>query len=173
MKKVKFNMRYGQFEAVLNENKKQFRLVEKSLINYLESHYPKQKVVGVEPLGAGDGLFRVMLDIGISFDYKPKYQIGEVLEVIGTRGRVKIKITGIEIQRLCNANAKEVINEGFFKLDVDGHRQYCYFDKEENILYYYRSHHQCFISHLYRTMNQEVVLNNPYSVVYQFELIKD
>ena len=96
MRKVKFENRYGQFQTVINETKKQFRQVEKNLVNYLDTHYPQAKVVGIEPLISGDGMFRVMLDIGVSFDYKPKYQIGEVLEVIGTRGKVKIKITGID-----------------------------------------------------------------------------
>ena len=173
MRKVKFENRYGQFQAVINETKKQFRQVEKNLVNYLDTHYPQAKVVGIEPLMSGDGMFRVMLDIGVSFDYKPKYQIGEVLEVIGTRGKVKIKITGIYIQRLCNANVEQVLNEGFAITRKDGYRQYCYYDREEKNFYYYRSHHQCLISFLYRTMDVETVLNNPYSVVYEFELIKN
>ena len=173
MRKVRFNQRYGEHMADLAGKKTEFRLVENNLVNHLETHYPRAKVVDVEPLATGDGMCRVMLDLGVSFDYKPKYQIGEELEVIGTRGKVKIKITGITIQRLCNANAREVINEGFSLEKENGHRVYCYYDNEENNFYYYRSHHQCLISYLYRTMDVEVGLNNPYSVVYEFELIKN
>lgn len=171
MRKVKFNQRYGQHSAVLTGKKTQFRIVENNLVDYFESHYPRAKVVDVEPLATGDGMFRVMLDIGVSFDYKPKYQIGEVLEVVGTRGKVKIRITGIAIQRLCNANVEQVLNEGFSLEKENGHRIYCYYDNEEKNFYYYRSHHQCLISYLYRTMDVEVVLNNPYTVVYEFELM--
>ena len=173
MRKVRFNQRYGGLDAVVAGKKTQFRQVEKNLVNYFDTHYPQAKVVDVEPLMSGDGMFRVMLDIGVSLDYKPKYQIGEVLEVIGTRGKVKIRITGIYIQRLCNANVEQVLNEGFAITRKDGYRQYCYYDREEKTFYYYRSHHQCLISFLYRTMDVETVLNNPYSVVYEFELIKN
>ena len=78
-----------------------------------------------------------------------------------------------EVQRLCNANVEQVLNEGFAITRKDGYRQYCYYDREEKTFYYYRSHHQCLISFLYRTMDVETVLNNPYSVVYEFELIKN
>ena len=172
MRKIKFENRYGQFQAVINGTKKQFRQIEKNLVNYLDTHYPRAKVVSIEPVMAGDGMFRVMLDVGISFDYTPKYKIGEMLDVVGTYGKVKIKITGIEIQRLCNANVEQVLNEGFELTRKDGYRQYCYYDREEKAFCYYRSHHQCLISFLYRTMDVETVLNNPYSVVYKFELMR-
>mgnify|MGYP002513521466 CR=1 FL=1 len=171
MRKLKFENRYGQFQAVINETKKQFRQVEKNLVNYLDTHYPQAKVVDVEPLATGDGMFRVMLDLGVSFDYKPKYQIGEVLEVIGTRGKVKIRITGIKIERLCNTTRQETLNEGFFVKEIDNYRQYCYADSEESELMHFRTHFQCWISFLYRTLDADLVLNNPYSVVYEFELV--
>lgn len=171
MRKVKFENRYGQFQAVINGTKKQFRQIEKNLVNYLDTHYPRAKVVSIEPVMAGDGTFRVMLDVGISFDYTPKYKIGEELEVIGGEN-VRIRIIGIEIQRLCNADAKEVLNEGFFREKVDGYMQFCYRDKEnDNQLCHYFTHPQCLISFLYKTMRQETVLENPYSVVYKFEKV--
>ena len=43
MRKVKFENRYGQFQAVINETKKQFRQVEKNLMNYLTLTIHKQK----------------------------------------------------------------------------------------------------------------------------------
>jgi hypothetical protein len=171
MRKVKFNQRYGEHDAVVAGKKTQFHLVENNLVDYFESHYPQAKVVDVEPLTTGDGMFRVMLDLGVSFDYKPKYQIGEVLEVIGTRGKVKIRITGIKIERLCNTTRQETLNEGFFVKEIDNYRQYCYEDIEESKLMHFRAHFECWISFLYRTMDVETVLNNPYSVVYQFEKV--
>lgn len=171
MRKVRFNQRYGEHDAVVTGKKTQFHLVENNLVDYFESHYPQAKVVDVEPLATGDGMFRVMLDLGVSFDYKPKYQIGEVLEVIGTHGKVKIRITGIKIERLCNTTRQETLNEGFFVKEIDNYRQYCYEDSEESELMHFRIHFQCWISFLYRTMDVETVLNNPYSVVYQFEKV--
>ncbi|MBQ5925680.1 MAG: hypothetical protein IIX03_03105 [Paludibacteraceae bacterium] len=173
MRKVRFNQRYGEHDAVVTGNKTQFHLVENNLVDYFESHYPQAKVVDVEPLTTGDGMFRVMLDLGVSFDYKPKYQIGEVLEVIGTRGKVKIRITGIKIERLCNTTRQETLNEGFFVKEIDNYRQYCYMDSEESELMHFRAHFECWISFLYRTLDADLVLNNPYSVVYEFELIKN
>lgn len=171
MRKVRFNQRYGEHDAVVAGKKTQFHLVENNLIENFESHYPRAKVVDVEPLTTGDGMFRVMFDIGVSFDYKTKYQIGEVLEVVGTRGKVKIRITGIKIERLCNTTRQETLNEGFFVKEIDGYRQYCYMDSEESELMHFRTHFQCWISFLYRTLNSDLVLNNPYSVVYEFSLI--
>ena len=169
MRNVRINERYGQFEAVVNGRKKQFRNVETGLIKYLETNYPGDMIADAK-LSVNEPMkMHITLESGAIFDYETEYALGEELEV-NDNENVRIRITGIEIQRLCNADAKEVLNEGFFREKVDGYMQYCYRDKEnDNKLCHYFTHPQCLISFLYKTMRQETVLENPYSVVYKFE----
>ena len=44
-------------------------------------------------------------------------------------------------------------------------------DSEESELMHFRTHFECWISFLYRIYDRDLVLNNPYSVVYEFELV--
>jgi hypothetical protein len=169
MKKVKFNRRYGQIEALVAGKKREFQSIEFNLIRYLESHYPSHRVerVGI-PLDESEGV-TVYLNEGISFGYRPKYKIGEVIMVEDID--VQIKIVGIRIVRLCNLSAKDVVNEGIGVMSMDGRKFYSYPDIEDECLVYFKSHQLAWNSLLYRTHDSDLVLNNPYSVVYQFELI--
>ena len=173
MRKIEFNDRYGQIDATVAGTKTQFHNVEQRLIRQFES-YPKSRVKAIGlPIDDSCDTITVHLNDGASFSYKPKYKIGEVVEVEGTNGACRIKITGINIQRLSNPSLEEMLNEGFSIMRLNGLRHYCYPDREKECLVYFRSYHQCWLSFLYRTMNSDVVVSNPYSVVYQFELIKD
>ena len=169
MKKVKFDARYGHMQALVLGKKREFHSVETKLIRYLESHYPSHRVerVGV-PLDASEEV-TVYLNDGISFGYRPKYKIGEVIMVDDIE--VQIKITGIRIVRLCNLRAKDVLREGISVMYMDGKKFYCYPDLEDECLLYYPTRQIAWNSFLYRTLNPDLVLNNPYCVVYEFELV--
>ena len=123
MKNVKFDTRYGHMQALVLGKKTQFHSVEFNLIRYLANHYPSAKVdaLGI-PLDFGEkDTITVHLTDGASFPYKPKYRIGEILKVTNTN--VEIRITGIRIERLCNATAKDVLNEGLDIIRNDGVNQ--------------------------------------------------
>lgn len=181
MKKVKFNQRYGHFNAVIAGKKTQFHQVEKRLINYLTENYPTSKIDRLDMPVSWEECDKIIVHLatprhllpscGASFQYRPAYRIGEILEVVGTRGKVQIRITDIHIERLCNATVKEVLNEGFFKMKIDSYNQYCYNDLETNDVIYFHTHCQAWISQLYRLYDSDLVLSNPYSVVYEFELM--
>ena len=170
MKKVKFDARYGHMQALVLGKKTQFHSVEFNLIRYLESHYPSHRVerVGI-PLDESE-VVTVYLNDGISFGYRPKYKIGEVIMVEDIA--IQIKITGIRIVRLCNLSAKDVVNEGIGVMYMDGRKFYCYPDLEDKCLIYFKSHQLVWNSLLYRTHDSDLVLNNPYSVVYEFEVMR-
>ena len=174
MKNVKFNQRYGHHQAIITGKKIQFHQVEKRLINYLAENYPTSKIDRLDmPVSWEEcDKIAVHLTCGASFQYTPAYRIGEILEVVGTRGKVQIRITNIHIERLCNATAKEVLNEGLFKMKIDTYNQYCYNDLETNDVIYFRTHCQAWISQLYRLYDSDLVLSNPYSVVYEFEKVE-
>ena len=173
MKKVKFDARYGHMQALVLGKKTQFHSVEFNLIRYFTNHYPSAKVESLDiPIDFGEkDTITIHLTDGASFQYSPKYRIGEILKVTNTN--VEIRITGIRIERLCNPTAQDVLNEGFDIIRNDGVKFYCYFDIDELNLIHFRSHHQTWISQLYRLYDSDLVLNNTYTVVYEFELIKN
>jgi hypothetical protein len=84
---------------------------------------------------------------------------------------VQIKITGIRIVRLCNLRAKDVLREGISVMCMDGKKFYCYPDLEDECLLYYPARQIAWNSFLYRIYDRDLVLNNPYTVVYEFELV--
>ena len=174
MKKVKFDARYGHMQALVLGKKTQFHSVEKSLIRQFEAH-PKGRPEALGfPLDDTHSI-TVHLNDGAHFFYRPKYEIGEIVEVVDSNGKchAHIKITGIDIQRLANPSCAEMLNEGFSIIRLNDLRHYCYPDIENECLIYFRSYQQCWLSFLYRTMDSDIVLNNPYAVVYQFELMRD
>ena len=174
MKKVKFNAEFGQLAAVLAGKKTQFRNVENRLARLLDRDFTSQSVVDAQWI-ADEHLLAIRLNGGEVVEHRPDYAVGEVVEVEDTNAR--IRITGIRVARLCNPTMDDFWAEGFLKMLIDGCRCYAY-QIEEKPLASCRVMTMPMISPqlawndlLYRTLDPMMVVCNPYSVVYQFELI--
>ena len=178
MKKVQFNAQCGQLAATLAGKKTQFHNVETRLVRQLDRDFTSQKVVNSQWIEARQILV-VQLDNGEQVEYKPDYAIDEVVAIEGADNLCSIRITGMRVERLCNPTMDDLWAEGFIDLWIDGCKYYAYLI-EENKLTLNRKLTMPFISSqlawnnlLYRTLDPMMVVCNPYSVVYQFELIKN